>query len=58
VIKRPDLGHIGLGSEADVAVFSIRKGNFECTDACRNRINGTEKLKAELTIWTNSVGFY
>jgi dihydroorotase len=58
VIKRPDLGHISPGSEADVAVFSIRKGNFGYTDMRRNRINGTEKLEAELTIWTNSVGSY
>lgn len=58
MIKRPDLGHIGLGSKADVAVFSIRKGNFGYTDVRRNRIKSTEKLEAELTIWTNSVGSY
>jgi len=58
VIKRPDLGHISLGSEADVAVFSIRKGNFGYTDVRRNRIKSIEKLEAELTIWTNSVGSY
>lgn len=46
VIKRPDLEHINPGSKADVAVFSIRKGNFGYTDVRRNRNNGTEKLEA------------
>ena len=26
VIKRPDLGHLGVGAEADVAVLNVRKG--------------------------------
>lgn len=50
VIKRPDLGHLTAGSEADIAVFSVRKGNFGYTDVRRNKINGSEKLEAELTL--------
>jgi dihydroorotase len=50
VIKRPDLGHLSPGAEADVVVFNLRKGNFGYTDVRRNRINGTKKLEAELTI--------
>ena len=50
VIKRTDLGHLSPGAEADIAVFSLRKGNFGYTDVRRNKINGSEKLETELTI--------
>lgn len=50
VIKRPDLGNLSLGSDADVAVFSLKKGNFGFIDIRRTKINGTQKLEAELTI--------
>lgn len=50
VIKRPDLGNLSVGSEADIAVFNIRKGNFGYMDVRRTKIKGTEKLEAELTL--------
>jgi len=49
-IKREDLGNLSVGAEADVAVFSLRKGNFGFTDVKRTKIMGTQKLEAELTI--------
>jgi len=49
VIKRPDLGHLSAGSEADIAVFNLKKGNFGYMDVRRTKISGTEKLEAELT---------
>jgi dihydroorotase len=50
VIKRPDLGNLDIGSEADVTVFNVNKGNFGYLDIRRTRLNGTQKLEAELTI--------
>jgi dihydroorotase len=50
VISRPDLGNLTIGSEADVAVFSLKKGEFGFTDVRRNVLKGTQKLDAELTI--------
>ena len=50
VIKRPDLGHLTVGSEADIAVFNLKKGNFGYMDVGRTKISGTEKLEAELTL--------
>ena len=50
VINRPDLGNLSIGSEADVAVFSLKKGDFGFTDVRRNTLKGTQKLDAELTI--------
>jgi dihydroorotase len=49
-IKREDLGHLREGALADVAVLSIREGNFGFIDAGGNRINGKQKFEAQLTI--------
>jgi len=49
-IRREELGNLSVGSEADVAVFTLRTGEFGFMDVRRTRINGTQKLEAELTI--------
>lgn len=49
VIQRKELGHLSVGSEADIAVFNLKKGNFGYMDVRRTKISGTEKLEAELT---------
>jgi dihydroorotase len=49
-IKRPDLGHLGKGAVADMAIWRIRKGNFGFVDAGGNKIEGDVKLEAELTL--------
>jgi dihydroorotase len=50
VIKRPDLGNLSVGTVADVAVFSVRKGDFGFLDVRGKKLKGTQKLEAELTI--------
>ena len=50
VIKRPDLGNLSVGSEADIAVFSMRKGIFGFMDIRKTKISGSQKLETELTI--------
>src|SRR5690606_9152606 len=50
VIKRPDLGHLSVGAVADVAVFSLRTGDFGFMDTSRTKIKGTQLLTAELTL--------
>lgn len=49
-MKREDLGHLSVGSEADVAVFSVRDGQFGFIDAGGTRYPGTQRVDAELTI--------
>ncbi len=49
-IKRPDLGHLDVGAEADIAVFSIQEGHFGFVDSGGNRMEGSQKLETELTI--------
>lgn len=55
VIKRPDLGHLSVGAEADLAVFNVREGEFGYTDVRKMAITGTKKLEAELTIRAGKV---
>jgi len=55
VIKRPELGNLSIGSVADVAVFSLRKGDFGFLDVKGKKLNGTQKLEAELTIRAGKV---
>lgn len=50
VIQREELGHLGVGADADIAVFSLREGNFGFQDSNRRTIPGTQRLDAELTL--------
>lgn len=49
-IKKEELGTLSEGAVADIAVISILNGNFGFIDAGGNKINGTQKLEAELTV--------
>jgi dihydroorotase len=50
VINKKELGNLSVGSEADIAIFSIRKGDFGFMDVRGTKLKGTQKLEAELTI--------
>lgn len=50
VIQREELGHLSEGAVADLAIFSMREGDFGFQDSRRNVIPGNEKLEAELTL--------
>lgn len=50
VINKPDLGHLSVGNEADIAVFTVHQGDFGFMDVRGKRIKGTKKLEAELTL--------
>jgi len=49
-IKRPDLGNLSPGSDADIAIISIRRGEFGFVDTRNNRLPGDRCLEAEVTI--------
>jgi dihydroorotase len=55
VIKRPELGHIKAGAEADIAVLGLRKGSFGFIDSGGNRMLGDQKLECELTVKAGQV---
>jgi dihydroorotase len=50
VIKRPDLGHLGAGAEADIAVLRLQRGTFGFVDSGGGRMPGDQKLECELTV--------
>ncbi len=50
VIKRPELGNLSVRTIADVAVFSLQKGDFGFLDVRRTKLKERKKLVAELTI--------
>jgi dihydroorotase len=54
-IKREDLGHLSEGAVADIAVLSLQQGKFGFIDAGGNRLDGSRKLEAELTIRAGKV---
>ena len=47
--KFPELGTLGEGKTADIAVFKLRRGVFGFSDAKRRRLLGTQRLEAVLT---------
>ncbi len=55
VIGRPELGTLSEGSEADVAVLSLRDGSFGFIDVDGGRLDGSRKLESELTIRAGQV---
>ena len=49
-IKRPELGHLSVGAEADVAVLRVLEGRFGYADGARGTIAGDKRLICELTL--------
>lgn len=50
VIRRPELGHLTPGAEADVAVLAAHEGDFGFVDSGRARMGGRQRLECELTM--------
>jgi dihydroorotase len=55
VIKREELGNLSVGSEADIAVFNLREGDFGFLDVRNRLLKGSQKLEAELTLRAGQV---
>jgi dihydroorotase len=49
-IRRPALGNLDEGSEADVAVFRLETGRFGLLDSAGARMPGTQRIVCELTL--------
>lgn len=49
-INRADLGHLSAGAVADIAILKINNGKFGFIDTRKQKIAGTQRLEAELTI--------
>jgi len=49
-IKRPTLGNLDVGAEADVAVFRLETGRYGLLDSAGARRPGTQRILCELTL--------
>jgi dihydroorotase len=49
-IRRPELGTLTVGKDADIAVLELAKGNFSYIDCGVARFDGSAKLTARMTI--------
>jgi len=56
-IRRPELGQIGVGADADVAVLRLEHGTFGYVDVRGGRIEGTERLGCEMTLRAGKIVF-
>ena len=49
-IGHPELGHLSVGAEADIAVIAQRSGEFSYFDCGRAKLRGDKKLECALTL--------
>ena len=56
-VKRPELGHLAVGAEADIAVLALEPGSFSYRDVAGGRIDGDQRLSCELTLRAGEVVF-
>jgi len=54
-IQRTDLGHLSVGAPADIAVLRLEKGRFGFVDQLGLRVDGTQRLTAEVTLRDGAV---
>ena len=56
-VRRPELGQIGVGASADVAVLRLERGNFGFVDVKGGRIEGNGRLGCEMTLRAGKIVF-
>jgi dihydroorotase len=56
-IRRPALGNLDVGAEADVAVFRLETGRYGLLDSAGARMPGTQRILCELTLRKGSVAW-
>jgi dihydroorotase len=56
-IKRPQLGNLDVGAEADVAVLRVDKGRFGFVDSAGASDAGTQSIVCELTLRKGKVAW-
>jgi dihydroorotase len=54
-IRRPELGTLKEGSEADVAILKLERGEFAYLDSGRAKLTGNQRLRCALTIRAGKV---
>lgn len=54
-IRRPNLGNLDIGAEADVAVLRIDQGQFGFLDSAGARQTGSQRIACEMTVRAGKV---
>jgi len=56
-IRRPELGTLSVGKDADIAVLELTKGHFSYIDCGVARMDGNVKLTARMTIRAGRISY-
>lgn len=56
-IGHPELGHLSVGAEADVAVFNLAEGDFTFVDCGRAKMKGDRKFECVMTLRAGEIVF-
>jgi len=56
-IKRPQLGQIAVGAEADIAVLRVDSGDFGYVDVRGGRISGDRRIGCDMTLRAGRIVF-
>ncbi len=56
-VRRPALGQIAVGADADVTVLRLERGKFGFVDVKGGRIEGAERLGCEMTLRAGKIVF-
>ncbi|PYV68171.1 MAG: hypothetical protein DMG97_25470 [Acidobacteria bacterium] len=56
-IRRPELGTLSIGKDADIAVLELTKGHFSYIDCGVARMDGNVKLTARMTIRAGRISY-
>jgi dihydroorotase len=56
-IGHPELGHLSVGAEADVAVFKLHTGEYSFVDCGKATMPGDKKLECALTLRAGQIVF-
>ena len=56
-IGHPELGHLSVGAEADIAVLKQEAGKFGYVDCGQARLDGRQKLSCEMTLRAGEIVF-
>jgi dihydroorotase len=54
-IRRPELGTLSVGAEADIAVFDLLHGEFGFVDSGHARMHGDRRLQCALTVRAGNI---
>jgi dihydroorotase len=56
-MRHPEIGQIGVGADADIAVLRLEHGRFGFVDVKGGRVEGTDRIGCEMTLRAGKIVF-